>query len=82
MGQLTNQLSMSTDGTQLQSIYTYNSAGQLTTLAYPSDRIVSYGYDSQGRINQISTNNDAGTALQVLASAIQYYPFGAVRSFT
>jgi YD repeat-containing protein len=59
--------------------YSYNSAGHLTAITYPSGRVISYTLDSLGRINQIATTRDSVS--QVLASNIQYRPFGAPQGF-
>ena len=58
--------------------YTYNSAGQLTGVTYPSGRTLTYTLDSLGRLNQVSTTQSGVT--QVLASNIQYRPFGPAQS--
>lgn len=60
--------------------YAYNTAGQLVGIAYPTGLVLTYGRDSQGRINQITSTKNNQT--QVLASNITYQPFGGVKSFT
>ena len=60
--------------------YNYDTMGRLTTLVYPSGRVVSYTYDVMGRTNSISTNFNGST--NVIASNIIYRPFGGVKSYT
>ena len=60
--------------------YVYDAQGRLATVGYPSGRIVNYGFDSAGRISQISTSFDNVTL--VLASNIAYEPFGGVKRFS
>ncbi|HWQ54666.1 MAG TPA: RHS repeat-associated core domain-containing protein [Bryobacteraceae bacterium] len=52
--------------------YSYNAAGLLTGMWYPSGRSVSYTYDGTGRANAVTG----------YASGIQYTPHGAVSSMT
>jgi len=59
--------------------YTYDSAGRLAGLSYPSGRTVNLGLDSLGRVNAVSTAKD-GTS-QVVVQDVQYQPFGGVLSF-
>jgi YD repeat-containing protein len=60
--------------------YSYNSAGQLASITYPSGRVVSYTYDTMGRISQIDTTKD-GVA-HTIVSQVHYQPFGGVTSYT
>jgi YD repeat-containing protein len=64
--------------------YTYDGAGRLAGLTYPSGRAVAYGFDAAGRISQVSTTAppSAGGATQIVASNITYQPFGGVKSYT
>ncbi len=54
MGRLT-QVSRVISGTTYNIGYGYNSAGELNSLTYPSNRVVSPGYDAVGRMTQISS---------------------------
>jgi YD repeat-containing protein len=65
-------------GVNYQTDYTYNSAGQLNGVIYPSGRLLAFTLDSLGRISQIDTVKD-GTS-STLVSNIQYQPFGPVQS--
>ena len=51
-------------------------SGLLISMTYPSGRIVDYGYDLQGQVNQINTTFNGKT--DTLISNIQYQPFGGV----
>jgi YD repeat-containing protein len=61
--------------------YSYDSFGRPSGMTYPSGRTIAYGFDSLGRISQVSTTPSGG-AEQVVASNIAYQPFGGVKSFT
>jgi len=60
--------------------YSYDSAGRLSEVAYPSGRTVTYRFDSLGRVAAIDTTK-AGTA-QALVSNVTYHPFGGVKGYT
>ncbi len=61
--------------------YSYDSAGRLSGMTYPSGRTIAYTLDALGRISQVSTTPQGGTA-QIVASGIAYQPFGRVKSYT
>jgi YD repeat-containing protein len=61
--------------------YSYDPFGRLSGMTYPSGRAIAYGFDSLGRINQVSTTPLGGSA-QVVASNIAYQPFGGVKGYT
>ena len=54
VGRLT-QLSRVIKNTAYKITYGYNGANQLTSITYPSGRIVSPGYDATGRLTQIAS---------------------------
>ncbi|MEQ1767898.1 MAG: RHS repeat-associated core domain-containing protein, partial [Methylotenera sp.] len=56
--------------------YSYNSFGQLTGQTTPSNQLIGYSYDTQGRVNSITLNG------QYLLSNLQYQPFGIPKSWT
>ena len=53
--------------------------GRLASVTYPSGRRIDYTHDGLGRISQIQLTDNG--QVKVLASAIQYQPFGGVKSF-
>ncbi|MBS0329112.1 MAG: RHS repeat protein, partial [Proteobacteria bacterium] len=58
------------------SVYAYDPYGRLSTITYPTGRSVSYSYDDQGRISQVSTQPQSGMPVTVLANNFNYnYPF-------
>jgi YD repeat-containing protein len=69
------------NGVAYMLAYGYDSAGRLSGMTYPSGRTIAYTFDALGRINQVSTTPQGGTA-QVVASSIAYQPFGGVKSYT
>ena len=66
-------------GVQYVVAYSYDSAGRLSGMTYPSGRTVAYGFDSLGRVNVINTTFN-GQTMPVVA-AITYHPFGGVKSY-
>jgi RHS repeat-associated protein len=68
-------------GGQTYSVgYTYDPAGNVTQMAYPSGRIVVYSRDSQGRISGITTKKDSGSPSVTVAYNVAYMPFGPLQS--
>lgn len=61
-------------GLTMSTRYTYDTAGRLKELTYPSGRVVSYRYEK----NQI-VGVDVGP--NVLLSEVKYQPFGAAKSW-
>jgi YD repeat-containing protein len=60
--------------------YAYDSDGRLSSMTYPSGRVLTYTRDALGRINQIvSLYNGVSVTL---VSNVQYLPFGGVASYT
>ncbi len=60
--------------------YTYNKNNILTSVTYPSGRVVSYTMDTVQRVSQVSMTTQ-GTPV-TLASSITYMPFGGIASLT
>jgi RHS repeat-associated protein len=66
-----------TTGTLVQTVqYSYDFAGRLSTMTYPSGQVVTYGYDVAGRLNALTVN---GTPV---ATNVAYYPFGPPTAWT
>jgi RHS repeat-associated protein len=59
---------------------TYDAAGQVTSITYPSGRKLTIGYTG-GQASSISLAKDATSAATALISNIQWEPFGAPRSW-
>jgi RHS repeat-associated protein len=62
--------------------YTYDAAGSITGMVYPSGRRVSFARDAAGRISGVVTYQNSASAAQTIASAVSWYPFGPVASVT
>lgn len=61
--------------------YTYNLAGGLKFISYPSGRTVTYAFDGAGRVNQVSGNlGSFGANYTDTQSLIGYAPQGAMAS--
>jgi RHS repeat-associated protein len=56
--------------------YAYDVHGRLASMIYPSGRVITYAYDSAGRVSQLSLD---GTPIM---SGITYHPFGQPKSWT
>jgi YD repeat-containing protein len=52
--------------------YSYDSAGRLTGMNYPTGLSLSYGYDTSGRLDSISSNHSGGWS--TLANNFLYQP--------
>ena len=60
--------------------YTYNNNNILTSITYPSGRVITYTPDQIGRISQVSTTLNGNP--KTLASGITYLPFGGITGLT
>jgi len=60
--------------------YTYNNNNILTSITYPSGRVITYTPDQAGRISQVSTT--LGGNPKILASAVTYLPYGGITGLT
>ena len=56
--------------------YAYNLANQLTQVIYPSGRIVNYELDNTSRVTSITTQSNAASPIEAVASDFAYLPFG------
>ena len=62
-----------------QLTYSYDAAGRVGTVTYPSGAVVAYGYDVAGKVNQVDVETVEGAT--TLVSDISYQPFGPVSSY-
>ncbi len=60
--------------------YSYDAAGRVQTMTYPSGAVVTYGYDAAGGITSVQLNRN-GTITN-LASGIVHAPFGPVTALS
>lgn len=67
------------DGIAWLTTYSFDQAGHLAAIGYPSGRTVALARDAMGRVNQIDTTMDGETV--TLVRNVQYQPFGGVLSF-
>jgi YD repeat-containing protein len=61
--------------------YSYDGAGRLSGLTYPSGRTVSYSLDALGRVSGIVTAAP-GQSPQAVVSNVVYHPFGGIQGYT
>lgn len=62
--------------------YTYDLADRITSITYPSGRVVSYTRNGKGMVTSIRTRPTATGTDVVLASGMSYEPFGPLLSAT
>src|SRR5206468_8972780 len=60
--------------------YTYDTAGHLTSIVYPSGRRLTLSY-ANGEVSSMGLATDAATPPVDLITQIQWEPFGGVRSW-
>lgn len=66
-------------GEQVFSLrYDHDLADRLTSITYPSGRLVEYGYDAAGRISSIRTTGSEGT--RDIATDLEHLPFGPTQA--
>jgi RHS repeat-associated protein len=70
------------NGTTLTVANTYNSAGRLKAMTYPSGAIVTYLRDASGRITRVDAKPMLQGAQVTLVSSISYLPFGPLNTLT
>ena len=61
--------------------YSYDLADRITTITYPSGRIVTYARDALGRVSGVTMQASAGASPVTLASAFVYQPMGPLATF-
>ena len=54
--------------------YGYNAADRLTTITYPSGRIVTYARNSLGQVSSVTTQTNAAAAIDTVVSGISWKP--------
>ncbi|KSV75915.1 hypothetical protein N185_15835 [Sinorhizobium sp. GW3] len=59
--------------------YTWNAAGRLTSVTYPSGHVVTYGHGTTGKVENINAQASAGSPSIGVAWWIGYTPFGPRR---
>ena len=79
-GELLSKTRISSDNVTTVFFYSYDSAGRLFSLTYPSGRKLYYEYDGYGNVISISLASSDATA-QPLVQNIQQLPFGPVGTF-
>ena len=69
-------------GNPYTTAYTYDPAGNILTITYPSGRIVTYTRDALGRIAGVATQQSSGAPSVTVASTVTYEPFGPLAGLT
>jgi RHS repeat-associated protein len=78
-GNVTQETRFIASGTYVTS-YTYDTADRPSSITYPSGRLVTYQRDAAGRVSSVTTTFNGQT--RTVANAIQYMPFGGIKSYT
>jgi RHS repeat-associated protein len=60
--------------------YTYDATDRLSTITYPSGRVIALTRNSAGQVTRVAST--LGTSVEVLADAITYRPYGPATSWT
>lgn len=68
------------DGTSLTVGYGYDDAGLLSSITYPSGKVVTYDLDAAGRIDGVDLSGAGGN--QVIADNFSHLPFGPTKGWT
>ncbi len=68
------------DGKTYTTQYHFNTNGQLSSITYPSGRILTYTFDALGQVSGLSSNYQSQS--KTLASNITYLPFGPMGGLT
>ena len=58
--------------------YTYDAAGRIHTILYPSGALLEISHDAAGQVNEVRMTRDGNT--RTLAHGVQYAPFGPPES--
>ena len=81
LGQLTTKI-IELAGITYSLGYDYDLSGNLTQITYPSGRLLDFGLDALGRIDTISTRENAAATAEAVVQSVSYLPFGPAESFT
>jgi RHS repeat-associated protein len=81
LGQLVGETRVN-GAANLRTTYTYDAAGRIASLTYPSGWTVVYGRDAMGRITGISARTPAGDQSFPVLTDLSYAPFGPVSALT
>ena len=78
-GNLTEEVRI-TSGESFTTTYGYNTNQELTSITYPSGRVVNYQRDGIGQISDVTSTYDSETT--TISSGLSYLPFGPATSMT
>ena len=78
---LETQQTKTINGTQYPLVYAYNLAGELTSMTYPSGRVVSQNYDAIGRLCAVGTSGATCTAGTNYVNGFVYNTAGQATAF-
>jgi RHS repeat-associated protein len=79
-GNLVRKVQTVTQGTTLTTGATYDNAGNVVAMTYPSGAIVTYTRNANGQVTRVDAKPTASAAQVTLVSNILYMPFGPVRA--
>lgn len=68
--------------TSLTTGFDYDKANRVTQVTYPNGHIVDYTRDGIGLVTSVTSKETAASTAQNVATAIDYEPFGPIKSLT
>jgi len=80
LGRVTQTVQTTTQAKALTVGTTYDAAGHVTSVTYPSGRVVRYTW-ANGQLQAVGVASNAASAAQPLLDQISYTPFGAVQGW-
>jgi RHS repeat-associated protein len=81
-GNVVRKVQQVTQGATLTTGATYNAAGKLVAMTYPSGAVVTFLRDANGRVSRVDAQPTAGAAQVNLVSGVTYAPMGPVTAIT
>ncbi|HYL37952.1 MAG TPA: DUF6531 domain-containing protein, partial [Bryobacteraceae bacterium] len=67
-------------GVALVTSYTYDAAGHITSITYPSGWTATYSSDAMGRTAAVTVNSPDGSTSFPVAASVGYQPFGPINA--
>ena len=81
-GNRVRQIQFVSQGTNLTVGTTYNAAGRLLAMTYPSGAVVTYLRNANGQITRVDAKPTAAAAQVTVVSGVSYLPFGPLNTLT
>ncbi len=69
-------------GATLSTTYTYDAAGRISSITYPSGWMIAYTRDTMGRVKAVNAQGTGGATATPVVSNVTYQPFGPMNALT